>query len=251
MRFQRRQQHHDRSCFKKNTLKPHRREQWVIPPKANSAFVAAMEDVLAVYTRSRDSDRPLVCLDETFKALIAETRLAIPMEPSRPARCDFESSATASPDLLHDVRAARRLALRQGHGSPHRRGLRSCPEGPRRYLLPRRQGHRLSFPQEQPQHSQQSLASTRPSRPPKPGGSSSGSNGITHLNTAAGSILAKDRSSPSCRPNVSTAAYPTSKSSPTKVAAWEQDRNKNHAKADWRFTTPDAHIKLKHLYPSI
>ena len=35
-----------------------RREQWVIPPKANSAFVAAMEDVLAVYTRPRDPDRP-------------------------------------------------------------------------------------------------------------------------------------------------------------------------------------------------
>jgi hypothetical protein len=38
---------------KKNTLKPHRRQQWVIPPKANSAFVAAMEDVLAVYLRPR------------------------------------------------------------------------------------------------------------------------------------------------------------------------------------------------------
>jgi Homeodomain-like domain len=37
----------------KNTLKPHRRQQWVIPPKANSAFVAAMEDVLAVYTWPR------------------------------------------------------------------------------------------------------------------------------------------------------------------------------------------------------
>jgi len=35
------------------------------------------------------------------------------------------------------------------------------------------------------------------------------------------------------------------------VAAWEQDRNANHAKANWRFTTPDARIKLKHLYPSI
>jgi hypothetical protein len=45
--------------FSKNTLKPHRRQQWVIP-KANSAFVAAMEDVLAVYTRPRDPDCPLV-----------------------------------------------------------------------------------------------------------------------------------------------------------------------------------------------
>ena len=42
--------------LKKNTLKPHRRQCWVIPPKANSAFVAAMEDVLAVYTRPRDPD---------------------------------------------------------------------------------------------------------------------------------------------------------------------------------------------------
>ena len=35
------------------------------------------------------------------------------------------------------------------------------------------------------------------------------------------------------------------------VAAWEQDRNANHANANWHFTTPDARIKLKHLYPSI
>ncbi len=35
------------------------------------------------------------------------------------------------------------------------------------------------------------------------------------------------------------------------VAAWQQDRNANHAKANWHFTTPHARIKLKHLYPSI
>ncbi len=35
------------------------------------------------------------------------------------------------------------------------------------------------------------------------------------------------------------------------AAAWEHDRNANHAKANWRFTTPNARIKLKHLYPSI
>src|SRR3984893_1552256 len=59
---------------------------WVIPPKANGAFVAAMEDVLAVYTRPRDPDYPLVCLDETSKQLLAETRVPIPMKPGRPAR---------------------------------------------------------------------------------------------------------------------------------------------------------------------
>jgi hypothetical protein len=35
------------------------------------------------------------------------------------------------------------------------------------------------------------------------------------------------------------------------IAAWEEDRNANHAKADWQFTTPEARIRLKHLYPSI
>jgi hypothetical protein len=35
------------------------------------------------------------------------------------------------------------------------------------------------------------------------------------------------------------------------IAAWEQDRNANHTTADWHFTTANARIKLKHLYPSI
>ena len=35
------------------------------------------------------------------------------------------------------------------------------------------------------------------------------------------------------------------------VTAWEEDRNKNHAKADWQFTTGDARVKLKRLYPAI
>src|SRR5258706_10303184 len=80
------QRQHDRARAQKNTLQPHRRQHWVIPPKANSAFVAAMEDVLAVYTRPREGDCPLVCLDETSKQLIAETRVPIPMKAGRPAR---------------------------------------------------------------------------------------------------------------------------------------------------------------------
>ena len=43
-----------------------------------------MEDVLAVYTRPRDADHPLVCRDETSKQMLAETRLPIPMKPGRP-----------------------------------------------------------------------------------------------------------------------------------------------------------------------
>jgi len=62
----------------------------VIPPKANAAFVAAMEDVLEVYTRPRDQARPLVCLDETSKQLTHETRAPLPVQPGHAARYDYE-----------------------------------------------------------------------------------------------------------------------------------------------------------------
>ena len=35
------------------------------------------------------------------------------------------------------------------------------------------------------------------------------------------------------------------------IAAWEQDRNANHTNANWQFSTQNARMKLKHLYPSI
>ena len=62
----------------------------MIAPAANAAFVAAMEDVLEVYHRPHDPERPLVCLDETSKQLVAETRAPIPAVPGRTARHDYE-----------------------------------------------------------------------------------------------------------------------------------------------------------------
>jgi hypothetical protein len=84
----------------KNCLKPHRRQCWGIPPKANSAFVAAMEDVLAVYMRPRDPDRPLVCLDESSKQLIAETRVPLPMKPGRATGVDYEYERNGTANLF-------------------------------------------------------------------------------------------------------------------------------------------------------
>jgi len=94
------QRQHDWADAKKNILQPHRQQQWVIPPKANSAFVAAMEDVLAVYTRPHDPDCPLVCVDETSKQLIAETRVPIPMNPGVRPVSTTSTSATAPPISL-------------------------------------------------------------------------------------------------------------------------------------------------------
>ena len=62
----------------------------MIPPDASAAFVANMEDVLEVYQRPHDPHRPLVCLDETSKPLIIETRAPISAKPGRKARHDYE-----------------------------------------------------------------------------------------------------------------------------------------------------------------
>ena len=69
----------------------------MIPPDTSAAFVADMEDVLEVYQRPHDPQRPLVCLDETSKQLITETRAPIPAKPGRKARHITNTNAMASP----------------------------------------------------------------------------------------------------------------------------------------------------------
>jgi len=71
-------------------LKPWRREQWCIPPEANAAFVWQMGDVLGVYTRPHDPARPVVCLDETSRQVLAEVRPPLPLAPDTPQRQDPE-----------------------------------------------------------------------------------------------------------------------------------------------------------------
>ncbi len=72
----------------------------MIPPEANAAFVAAMEDVLEVYQRPHDPDRPVVCLDETTKQLIKETRVPVPAKPGQPARHDYEYERNGTANLF-------------------------------------------------------------------------------------------------------------------------------------------------------
>jgi DDE superfamily endonuclease len=74
----------------KNELKPWLKQQWVIPPKANAAFVANMEDVLELYAKPYDPSRPVVCVDEGGKQLIGDVREPLPVRPGRAARHDSE-----------------------------------------------------------------------------------------------------------------------------------------------------------------
>ena len=81
---------------KKNAIKPWRRVGWVIPPQGNADFAAAMEKVLDVYRRPCDAAFPVVCMDETPRQLIGETREPVPAAPGRPAREDYEYRAAVA-----------------------------------------------------------------------------------------------------------------------------------------------------------
>jgi hypothetical protein len=62
----------------------------VIPPEHNAEFVACMEDVLEVYRRPDDPQRPVIGLDEQPTQLIRETRTPIPLQPGQAQRYDYE-----------------------------------------------------------------------------------------------------------------------------------------------------------------
>lgn len=49
-----------------------------------------MEDVLDVYHRPYSSQHPLICMDESSKQQVSETRQPLPAEPSQPERYDYE-----------------------------------------------------------------------------------------------------------------------------------------------------------------
>ena len=62
----------------------------MLPKEGNAAFVCAMEDVLEVYTRPYDAQRPVVCLDEASKPLVADVTPPLPRQPGPSARQDYE-----------------------------------------------------------------------------------------------------------------------------------------------------------------
>jgi transposase len=73
---------------------------WALPSEVDAAYVAAMEDVLDVYARPLDPARPLVCFDESGKALTDHARPAVPLGPGQIARLDHEYVRHGSANLF-------------------------------------------------------------------------------------------------------------------------------------------------------
>jgi hypothetical protein len=222
------------------------KEQWVIPPKANADFVCAMEDVLEVYTRPYDRRRPMVCLDESSKQLVKETRCPIPARPGQPRRVDYEYERNGTANLFmvfEPLGGRRRVKVTD------RRTIADFAEVVRQLVdewypkaekivlvMDNLNTHKPASLYEvfEPAEARRLLERLEIHYTPKHG------SWLDMAETELGVLNTQclDRRIPDKRTLVS------------EVAAWEKSRNEAHCKINWRFTTKDARIKLKRLSPS-
>jgi transposase len=206
-----------------------------------------MEDVLEVYHRPYDPQRPQVCLDEASKQLLGETREPLPLLPGLPRRQDYEyvRNGTSNLFMLFDPLSGRRRVKVTA-----RRTKVDLAEMLREIVdvdypdaeivvlvMDNLNTHTLGALYEafEPAEALRIARRLEIHYTPKHG---------SWLNMAEIelSVLARQCLRQRIPDAVTLAA---------EVAAWEQRRNEAGARTEWRFTTEDARIKLKHLYPSL
>jgi len=167
-----------------------------------------MEDVLEVYQRPRDPKRPVVCLDETSKQMIVETRAPLPAAPGRKARHDYEYERGGVANLFMmfaPLEGWRHVKVTDRHAAiDYAHALKDLSDihfpGAAKIVLVQ---DNLST------HKPASLYEAFPPSEAR-AASSNGSNGITRPSTAVGSTWPNPNSAFS-QPSVWIAASPTNK----------------------------------------
>lgn len=206
-----------------------------------------MEDVLDVYHREYDERYPVVCLDESPKQLIADVRPALPMEPGKPQRIDEHYQRNGTRNLFiacEPLRGWRHLKVTE-----HRTKIDFAHFVRELVDVHFRDAERIVLVMDNLNtHRPSSLyAAFEPAEAkriwdrleihytPKHG---------SWLNIAECEFSVLSRQCTNRR-------IPDEEALSNAVAAWEEERNTRPACVDWQFTTDDARIKLKHLYPKI
>jgi len=228
-------------------LKPWRKEQWCIPPQANAAFVCAMEDILSIYTQPHDPRTPIVCMDETSKQLTKETRRPLSPRPGAPLRYDYEyeRNGVANLFMFYEPFAGRRHVAITDRRTKDDWAVKikqladvQYPQAEKIVLvmdnLNTHTGASL-YEVFEPAEARRILNRLEMHYTPKHG---------SWLNIAEIELSILTRQCLQRR-------IPDKLTLTREVAAWEQRRNSSKAKVDWRFTTDDARIKLKRLYPTL
>lgn len=219
----------------------------MIPPEQDARFVAKMEDVLSVYRRPYDPDRPVVCMDEMSRQLLKEVRDPIAAQPGAPYRYDhhYERNRTVNLFTFFEPLAARRVVLTRDRRT--KTDWAECvrvlldehyPEADTVVLImDNLNTHCVSSLYEAfaPAEARRLAERLEIHYTPEHG---------SWLNMAEieQSVMARQALS---------RRVPDQKAMDKLTTAWADDRNASEATVDWQFTTEDARIKLKRLYPII
>lgn len=212
----------------------------------SSEFVYHMEDVLDLYAEPTDPQWPLVCFDECPYQLINEIRQIVPAKPGQRECYDYEYKREGTRNLF--------MFFAPGHGWRHVKvtDRRTTPDFARcmkdlvdihfpdaeviRVVLDNLNIHTLSALYEafEPAEARRMARKLEFHYTPKHG---------SWLNMAEVEFAVLARQCLDRR-------IPSAEILQHEIAAWEAARNEKQATVNWRFTTPDARVKLECIYPS-
>ncbi len=206
-----------------------------------------MEDVLEVYLQPYDPKRPQVCMDETSKQLLADTREPIPAQPGQPERYDYEykREGVANLFMFFEPLAGKRHVQVTEQRTRKDWAVAMKELSDVHYadadlivvVLDNLNTHLpASFYEAfEPNEARRLVNRFEFHYTPKHG---------SWLNMAEIELSVLSRQCLDRR-------IPDRSFLISEVTAWEEERNAQVVKVHWRFTTADARIKLKHLYPQI
>ncbi len=220
---------------------------WCIPPQEDARFVCQMEEVLEVYARAYDPGRPVVCLDEAAKQLLGESREPQPAAPGRVARYDneYERHGTCALFMVFEPLAAKRWV----HVKERRTSLdyahviqwmldEAYPHAEKVVLVQdnlNTHGPHSLYQAFAPQEARRLSERIEWHYTPRHG---------SWLNMAELELSVLSRQCLQDR-------MENQSNLERHIQAWQQRRNQTATRVNWHFTTQDARIKLKKLYPSL
>jgi len=218
---------------------------WCIP-QASPEFVACMEDILDLYELPYDPAHPVVCFDETSKQLVQETRAPVPAKPGQVARYDYEYRRNGVRNLFlffeplagwRQVQVTERRTSQDFAQAMKWLVDEAYPQAQRiRVVLDNLNTHKPAalyeaFPPEEARRLVKRLGFHYT---PKHG---------SWLNMAEIEWSVFSRKCLRKR-------IPNEETLTTEISALAEERNRCHTTVHWQFTTEDARIRLRRLYPS-
>lgn len=200
-----------------------------------------------MYARPYDPRFPLVCMDESFKQLIGETRISIPAEPGHPERYDYEYQRNGVRHLFMiyaPLEGTRHVEVTDNHTKQEwARRIKELVDvhfpGAEKIVLveDNLNTHNPAVLYEvfQPEEAKRLIDKIEFHFTPKHG---------SWLDMAEIEFSVLQRQCLDRR-------IADEEKLKREIASWETQRNEAKQQTDWRFTTKDARIKLKRLYPSV